>query len=516
MKKYIGKKFIPAVVVIAVLVLLIAFLRMDYPKSAEVELPVASDDTVTLKWMVSGERYPDSDLVFEEFNQRLKEYFPNISIEFEIVPANNYKDKWDMKMATNESIDLAWIGSDSINFVGEVKKGSFMVLDYLLSSAGSNLSRDIPEELWGLETHDGNIYGVPVLGIQYEKPCAVVANAYLMGRYGNIEEIGRINRSHLYTTSNCFMVFEDFLSKVNEAGDIGTGISYLTFANLADKGYEGIYGTDSPFVIKIFDKDLKVYNKYELESYRAYFSVMSRWYQKGYIRSDVENVINPTDEDGKEGGSILYLSEYQENGVGLEKLEAEYEAVYEPLQDYKYISAGSCRNSIVIPKSAENPVQAMEVLNLLLSEEGKELYRLLVNGLESEHYIILDNGRIAKRRDNYNTLLYSLPAYSIGNVFNNYESKQDEFTIITGFNEEAIQSPLIGFDLDTRMIAVELQAIDIVVEKYKYDLCQGSSDQWEELYDEFISTMKEAGSDKVISEIQKQIDAFMKQKKHNK
>lgn len=516
MNKLIGKKNIMAGAVFIFLTLLVAFLKMDEPKKVDAEPQKTENETIVLKWMVSGERYPDSDLVFKEFNQRLKDYFPDTSIEFEIVPETHYKNKWDMKMATNESVDLAWIGSDYINFSGEVKKGSFMVLDYLLSSSGSNLMQGIPKTLWELETHGGNIYGVPVLGIQYEKPYAVVANAYLMKRYGNIVEIGRVNQSSRYTTKQCFAVFEGFLKQIYKAGDIGTGISYLSFAELADKGYEGIYGTDSPFVIKIFDNDLRVYNKYELGSYQAYFSTMSEWYQKRYIRSDVEYVINPADEDGKEDGSILYISEYMDSGVGMEKSEPEYEAVYEPLQDYKYISAGSCRNSIVIPKSAENPVRAMEVLDLLLSEEGKELYRLLVNGLVSDHYIILDNEVIVKRRDNYNALLYSLPAYSIGNVFNNYQSQPDEFQTIDAMNEEAIVSPLRGFDLDTRMIAVELEAIDMVVEKYKYDLCQGTSGQWEDLYDEFISTMKEAGSDKVISEIQKQIDDFMNEKNHNK
>ncbi len=510
MKKFFLKKAIIAGTVLSMIVLLTGCMGSNDQRRGDTNVQDTSNDPVVLKWMVYGERYPASDLVFEEFNKKLKAYFSNTSIEFEIVSENNYRDKWDMKMATNETVDLAWIGSDYINFDDEVKKGSFMVLDYLLSSSGDHLVSEIPTSLWNLNTHDGNIYGVPVMGIQYEKQYAIAANAYLMGRYGNLEEIGRVNQDCKYTTKKCFDIFEEFLQQVYEAGDIGTGISYPTFANLADKGYEGIYGTDSPFVIKIFDSDLRVYNKYELESYQAYFSVMSEWYKKGYIRNDVKYVINPTDYDGKEDGSILFVTEYIDNGVGINKIDTEYETSYEMLQGYKYINAGSCRNSIVIPKSAENPVRAMEVLNLLLSEEGKEMYQMLVNGLENEHYIVLDNDVIAKRKDNYNSPLYSLPAYSIGNVLNNYESQVGEFKTINKYNEEAMVSPLTGFDLDTRMIAVELAAIDIVVEKYKYELCQGTNDNWEELYQEFINTMKEAGSDKVISEIQKQVNDFRK------
>lgn len=510
MKKILRKKSIIAGIILFTIAFMMGCIGTVDKKEKDSNAQASTDKPVVLKWMVSGERYPASDLVFKEFNKRLKEYFPNTSIEFDIVLESNYKDKWDMKMATNESVDLAWIGSDVINFDDEVKKGSFMVLDYLLTSSGNHLTSGIPDLLWDLEKHDGNIYGVPVMGIQYEKQYAIAANAYLMNRYGNIEEIGKVNRNNKYTTKKCFDIFEDFLQGVYEAGDIGTGISYLTFADLADKGYEGIYGIASPFVIKIFDNDLRVYNKYELESYQAYFSTMADWYHKGFIRNDVEYVINPTEDDGKENGSILYVTEFTDHGVGIRKKDAEYETVYERLQDYKYINAGSCRNSIVIPKSAENPVRAMEVLNLLLSEDGKELYRMLVNGLEEEHYIILDHGLIARRRDNYNSLLYSLPNYSIGNVFNNYESRVDEFKTINQFNQDSMISPLTGFDLDTRMIAVELTAIDIVVKKYKYELCQGTNDNWEVLYQDFIEAMKEAGSEKVITEIQKQINEFKK------
>src|SRR5690606_27458244 len=98
------------------------------------------------------------------------------------------------------------------------------------------------------------------------------------------------------------------------------------------------YGPDSPFVIKIFDNDLKVYNKYELESYTLFFKTMSEWYQKGYIREDIEEILDPGSYDGKRNGNVLFLDEYGEHGVVTDMIATEYEAVREPLQDYKYIS----------------------------------------------------------------------------------------------------------------------------------------------------------------------------------
>lgn len=492
-----------------IFITLITMLLMACDTQKENTVTDGTDERITIRWMIYGKKYPESEKVFAVFNEKLQQVFPGTTVEFEIVPLENYKSKWEMKMATNEALDLAWISSDYINYIGEVKKGNFMAIDYLLSSHGVELQQEIPEYLWKLETHDDNIYGVPVEGIQYQKESSVVVSSHLLKRYGNQDQIIQVNQGQKYADKDSFAVFEDFLQNVNDAGDIGTGVSYQTFEELANKGYEGLYGKDSTFVIRIFDNKVKVYNKYELESYKAYFETMARWYQKGFIRSDVADVLNPIQNDGKDRGSILFLAEYQNNGIGMYDFKTEYDPVIIPLQSYSYISSSACRNSIVIPKSAENPVRAMEVLNYLLSEDGKELYRLLINGIEKEHYLVLDNQTIVHMRDNSNTYLYKLSSYTIGNVFNNYESAQGEFAEIKKQNKEALKSPLIGFDLDTRMIAVELEAVNLVVKEYKTALCQGISDDWEDSYIEFVAKMKEAGSDKVIKEIQKQVDAFL-------
>lgn len=470
-------------------------------------------ENTVIKWMIPGEKYQETDRVLEEFNDRLQERFPGTTVEFEIVPFHNYKDKWEMKMATNEEVDVAWISGDYMNFTGEVKKGSLMAIDYLLSSSGQELRQMVPEDLWKRETFDGNIYGVPVLGIQYREVPALAADRYYMERYGNLEEIVAVNQENPYTNAECFAVFEPFLEKVHAAGDIGKGVSCETFSQLADKGYEGIYGAASPFVIKIFDGKLRVYNKYELESYQSYYAAMADWYQKGYIREDIADVINPAQEDGKEKGSILFLGEYQDEGVGIYGMDTEYESVSAPLQKYKYVNYGACRNSIVIPKSAENPVRAMEILNYLLTEEGKELYRLLVNGMEKEHYLVLEDDTIVRRKDNFDTPLYAILPYAIGNVFNDYESRKGEFAVILEGNSSAVQSPLTGFELDTRMIAVELEAVDLVVDAYRDALSQGIHENWQEVYQDFIEDMREAGSDKVLQEMQKQMDDFQEKKR---
>lgn len=469
-------------------------------------------ETVTLKWMLYGEKHKETERVFSLFNEALQKYLPGVFVEFEIVDKDDYKEKWEIKMATNERLDLAWFGNETLNYTEEVKKGSLMALDYLLKTNGIKLQKQIPKELWERQRRDGNIYAIPIEGPLYRRGYVLVANKRLMDRFGDMEEIIRVNQENRHTNLECFNVFEDFLRQAKENNAIGTGVSYESMCRLADKGYEGIYGSDSPFVISVFDKNLTVSNKYELEAYRACFETMARWYQLGYIREDVMNLLDPDSEDGKRKGSILFLDEGGESQAGADIKQTEYEAVRGDLAGYHYISYDGCRNSLVIPKSALYPQQAMELISLLHSEEGKELYRLLADGVEKQHYIVVDESTIARMSDNDHSYLYRMASTAIGSVFQNYETAPGEFEKIRKYNNEAIVSPLDGFNLDTRMIALEMAKVDFVVKQYKEELCRGTNEDWENLYEQFLDDMREAGSDKIIEEIQEQLDSFKKGK----
>lgn len=504
----IKKRFYMISIVVIILIAVIVLLSGCYTNKELSTSETGSYEEVVVRWMIFGEKSKSTDSVIAEFNLKLQEYFPDTTVEFEIVPIQFYKDKWNMKMATNENLDLVWIGNDIFNYTEEVKKGGFMALDYLISTSGQELQNEIPENLWEKQKKDGKIYSVPLMGALYRKDYALVTPKSNMEDYGDAGEIARINQANLYSNEECYQVIENYLERLNEEQKMGTGVSCDTFDVIAKKGYEGIYGSDSPFVIRIFDNELVVYNKYNLDSYKQYFKFMSKWYEKGYIRNDIEEVLDAEKYNGKKAGNAFFMDEYGEHGVVLDQVPVEYEAVRIPLQNYKYIAYESCRNAVAIPRTTTNPQRAMEIINLLNSEEGKELSRLLCNGFEGRHYIKKGDTQIDRVTNNNSKAIYSLSPYAIGNVFLNYENTKEEFAQLKAYNEEAIHSPLTGFELDTRMIVLEMEKIDLVVEEYIDALERGTARNWEETYEEMIIKMNEAGAEKVIAEMQKQIERF--------
>ncbi len=505
------RRMILAAAVFAGLMLCAGGCRWDGEQTQEDVAP--EPEAIVLHWMLFGESYQDSEQVFQAFNQELKQFFPDTTVEFEVISRRKYKEKWDQKMAANETVDLAWLGNDTINFTEEVKKGSLTALDYLLKRYGSVLRGEVSGDLWPLVQMEGNTYAIPIPGAQYRANLMLAADESLMRRYGDIDTIGAVNRQFQYSTRESYQAFEPFLATIMEKEDVGTGISCQSFARLADKGYEGIYGTDSPFVIKIFDDKPIVYNKYELDSYTAFYSAMSKWYQAGYIRRDVADVLDPLADDGRKGGSILFIDEYGDKKTAPDLRVPDYTAVWADLEGYRYINYAGCKNSLVIPKSAEYPQRAMELVNLLYSEEGKALYRLLTNGIEGTHYVRVDDSVIARMSDSVSGYRYTLSPYTAGNVFQNFELEAGQFELLNEYNKTAVRSVLTGFELDTRMIAIEMARVDLVAAAYRDKLSQGIAEDWESLYQEFLQKMNEAGAEKVRQEMQRQIDEFLQQEK---
>jgi len=462
-------------------------------------------EKVTLRWMVYGQKFKSSDTVIAEFNDRIQKKFPNVTIEFEIVSIENYKEKWNLAMAANEPLDIVWIGNDIFNYSEEVKKGSFMALDYLLSTSGNQLMEEIPATMWDKQKRDGKIYGIPLEGTLFRKQYALVTTKRDLDSYGKADEIHKINIQSLYGDEEAYKSFEDYLKFLKEEQRMGTGVSCDTFSNLPAKGLEGIYGPNSPYVIKIFDSELKVYNKYRLDSYREYYEIVSRWYEEGYIREDVEEVLAPEKLNGTTTGNSVFLDE---TGVALDAIATEYEKASIPLQDYSYIAYESGRNVLAIPRTTEHPQEAVEVIEYLNSKEGAELCKLLSNGTIGRHYVKKNNHTIDKVVDNNGKELYGLSPYVVANLFQNYERIQGEFEEIKKENEEAVVSPLTGFELDTRMIILEMEKVDLIVSEYVKHLEKGTYENWEEEYNEMLKKMEGVGDEKIINEIQKQLDVF--------
>ena len=84
---------------------------------------------------------------------------------------------------------------------------------------------------------------------------------------------------------------------------------------------------------------------------------------------------------------------------------------------------------------------------------------------------------------------------------------QNEF--IKQLNADAAPSKMQGFTLDTDPIKTELAQVNAVIGEYKSTLASGAAPDADALYKDFVDKLIKAGDDKIVAEVQRQIDEWL-------
>jgi len=119
-----------------------------------------SDKEVTLRWVLMGDKMEDTDKVFAAFNEALKTKLPNTQVEFDLIPAADYLEKWQLIMSAGESVDLAWHGWMQ-DHEEEVRRGAYLELSDLIEKYGQDYKKAVPEFAWEGQMVDGKLYYMP-------------------------------------------------------------------------------------------------------------------------------------------------------------------------------------------------------------------------------------------------------------------------------------------------------------------------------------------------------------------
>ncbi len=475
------------------------------------------EETV-LKWICGGVgEQRDSEKVWKKFNEELQKYLPDTKVEFECISTKNYGEKWKLMSTSQQEMDIVWCSWQS-DFVSEVKKGSYMPLDNLIKEYAPSIKEKIPAEMLKKQTVEGRLYSIPCMQqmVSYVSTLNFDYDLYEKYKdYINPDELSAFFASHDKMDSECWDKIEQYIKLFADNGDLYNGV--IGFESHAEKGYEWVR---NPYKIEDYGDDYTVVNYYRTPEYKLFIERYSDWYKKGYIRKDFANIDRNTGfyPISGEGNYLI--------GQGCVPSEKEIEAkrksgerlnVRVPFYDEHYIPYGAAASSIAISSSCKNPEKAIKLLELMNTEKGKELYNILVYGIEGEHYEKVTNNKVRPvgytKQPAANTP-YGQYAWALGNSFNAYQiySEWDDPSLDSDFikklNGDARESKLIGFSLDTTPIKLELKQIDAVVEEYGDMKQMIISENCAEMYDEFVEKLKLAGDDKVVAEIQRQIDEW--------
>lgn len=252
-------------------------------------------------------------------------------------------------------------------------------------------------------------------------------------------------------------------------------------------------------------KTTKVINEFETGDAKNLFSLMNKWYKAGYIPKSASRG-NQFFDSNKNNIFAMYsgiTANTHEEMINYNKLD-----MISVQLGNSALTTGGIRGAMqAISYKSENPERALMLLELVNTD--KTLSDMINYGIEGVHY----------RRTGTNTvtqLLQGEISYnpSMAWLFGNESTASS----LSGWSPErwnnldkrlktSVVSPLIGFEFDSSPIEGQMWKINSITNKYLFDLSFGKADPAATL-SKMNSEMKKVGLQKVLTEMQKQVDNF--------
>ncbi|MFC4598768.1 ABC transporter substrate-binding protein [Cohnella hongkongensis] len=454
---------------------------------------------VELSWYLPFGQIPARLQEIEDAVNRITKSKINATVRIKAV--NDYSTKMNTVLASGEPVDILWTSNWSFSYVENQQKGAFLALDELLDQYAPEVKSSMPQFVWDATKIQGKIYGVP----NYQ----IVTNQEFLGVQNRFLEKYNFDPSVVKKPED----IEPLLEKIKA----GEGKNVIPFTSdrrgkfIAMPHTFGLEFIMSNTVGAIrWSEPTQVIDFYNSPEYERYLDMIHRWYDKGYINEDAPTLKSTTDisRSGKE--ATWYhnvLTPGNESNVKLNN--GGYDVTFVPMTE---VFAGT--NTITstmqaISSSSKNPERAMMFINLINTD--KELYNLLCYGIEGTDYTKnADNTIKLNKESGY----YVNSNWIFGNTFNALlveGQKQENLDKVKQNNEAAAPSPIIGFQFLTGPVLAEVANVNSVIDQYGPGLNTGAIDPKEKLA-EFRSKLAAAGMDKIIAEMQKQLDEFYRTK----
>ena len=171
--------------------------------------------------------------------------------------------------------------------------------------------------------------------------------------------------------------------------------------------------------------------------------------------------------------------------------------------------------AMAISAASKHPARALAVYDLLRNDP--ECYKLINYGLEGEQYVMSGDG-CWKRPDGYTDDKNGIVTNywwgrNDGLEIRNEEGAWDKFNEICAiYDKVKLDYPYGQIVWNVDSINAELSNISDVWANYMGRICYGKNSDPEAYVAEFRAALKQAGIEKVIAELQKQLDEFNAQK----
>ncbi|NLB41829.1 MAG: ABC transporter substrate-binding protein [Clostridiales bacterium] len=469
---------------------------------------------VTLDWYLDFGEAPDGQMVNDAVNEYLKEKV-NANVNIYYWSTTDFTTNIPTMISSGQ--DLGMLPYGRVPYAINASRGAYYPMDELLDEYAPGTKALFPEDIWDTMRVDGKIYGIP----------AFKDNAYIMNFIYNADMADDLDLDMEKIKFSDWRQIEPFLMEVVEKRSEKFP-EYDQYPLVGSNGSEMPYnfqvetfGVDLTAVANIepfnnvagYDSDT-IFNLYETDEYREYAKSRQRM---------VENNIFAYDYTGKTewnytgglfawpgwGYTFMNPHFYGENFTTKMILS-------DRIWTSTLMYAGS---GMSISANCREPERAMMILELINTDP--KFATMMRFGIEGEHYVYDDEGKMtfegSPRNGGDKKGYYHWYGAPLGNLTiveapeNLIGPDRLMMKELERINKEAVRANHMGFALDTTPITNEIAATSNVVAEYQVDIRAGrfeSEDEINKVLDEFIAKLKANGSEKIVEEVQRQVDEW--------
>ncbi|GAA3409943.1 ABC transporter substrate-binding protein [Paenibacillus hodogayensis] len=436
-----------------------------------------------LIWYIRYSEPANAKAVLEKANALIQSKI-NATLDLRYINPGDYENKMQLIMSSGEEYDLAFTSAWANNYLNNVDRGAYIPLDDLLAKY-PDLQSILRKEVWNAVKVKDKTYGIPNNQIMVSQD-GVWFKKDIVDKYD-------LNVAKIKTLDELSGVYAKVKEKESNLIPARMGSVAFGFKDYVPN-VENLFSIDT--------NNWKVYDK--TQSYVEEYRTFRDWYQKGYFPQDVGTLKDETSLI--KAGKVFSRYGRQKPG-GDAELKAAYgfDVVQIPTAAPIIGRSAALSTLTAISSTSKKPELAMKLIHLINTD--KELINLLSFGIDGQDYTKLSANRVEKKPG-----AYEVPGWLLGNVFNTYllpGQPDDVWEQTKKINETAKIDPLISFSFDRTNVENEMARLTAIEKEFQPILDNGLDDT-EKTLKLRSDKMKAAGFDKVLVEVQRQLDEWRK------
>lgn len=463
---------------------------------------------VTLKFYFGGDKKAATDEVWSKVSDYVKEKGLNIKFDINFIPFGDFKDKMLVMAASGDKWDMNFDG-DWLSYKQMAAKGSYMTLNDLLPEYAPNLYKKYEEQgTLGAATVNGNIVGLPWTMKMNERK-------FIAWRSDLTEKAGLdIPEGSVKTIEDMDKLLRQMKAAYpNERISRTTPLSiYMIRDEWVDLNFHGLG-------FYLSDPAVKVQPVEQQPFYLEASKLAKVWYDDNLINRDA--MIDKTDEaaEWRNGKKLVTVTSHEWVEANPGFADPSYKLVAsEFYPDKRFINRTALANVVAINRNSKNADRVLRFLDMM--ETDKTLYDLVQYGIEGKTYVL--NGDTAEYPDGMETTTSNYMEWGGQWAFWKPQFMRPTMTYGPDFwvNEAKfasepnnVNSPIDGLFLAEDAMKNEVAKRDAASDELSRPIEFGVVKDVDKAVNDYIAAQKKNGLDTIIAETQKQIDAFLANKK---